>query len=251
FAIQGGLRVPPARLDLAGEQSDHKSSVAATISRGLQALAATGTLLPPADTGIYRVKINDGAPTIGTRDSLCQHVPSSYAIGDVLYVGPGHFPCDPDPNAVPPPHSCSQACSSSSPCPAGTVCSNEICTLNKSVVSDCRRSCTADDQCAGGQHCAEGTDFNLGCSGQNPCFCAYPGQGTMKYVTAHEFGHVVQNAFLGGVQYGEDYGFECPAGQDCSTLGRVEDGKLIDPPRMDAVCGCQHVEGKNALHCLQ
>jgi len=266
FTLQDGLRVPPARIDVAGTQFDHKTTVAATISRGLQEMERSGTFMPPApdpqpypennipQIGVYAVKVDEGSTTTGDRDHLCQHVPSSAASGLDLLVGPGHFPCD----VAGTPRACTQTCTTNDGCAqlGLGVCSNHICSL-PSTATECRKSCVQDGDCPGGQHCADGNDHDLGCSGGGACFCAYPGQGTFKYVTAHELGHVVQQAFLGG-RTSEGYLFDCPESDDpnvpppdCALLGRLDGGRLIDPAGMDPLCGCQHVPGTNSRHCLQ
>ncbi len=223
WALENGFRVPGNRMDLAAPWRTNASTVAATISHALSRFANHSAISIPPKTITVNV---GGGVNAGTVDFAGRTVLDSAANGASLEIGGAFFPC-------------------------GT---------NPSSSTDCRTACARDDDCAGGQFCAEDGDANAACTGDD-CFCSWADQGTMKFVTAHEFGHVMQDALTGGITLAGSYTFECEddGNANCTVnLGRLDDSpfsrfpfQLVDPPLMHEVCGCQHVNAANALHCLQ
>jgi len=225
WATERGFRVPPAEVVLTQPWRDHGSTVAASLSHAVKRLVDLGVALP-AQT--FPTVVNAGS-NAGTVDFAGKAVADSAVIANTLSIGPAFFPCDPA----------------------------------RVGMAECRTACSDDARCAGGQHCAKYSDAADGCEGGS-CFCAWADQGTMKFVTAHEFGHLMQNGLTGGgPPSGGSYAFTCQEdlsnpGTCLRTLGKVEQNALVtspvllsDPPLMDESCGCQHVNAANALHCLQ
>jgi hypothetical protein len=224
---QGGTLTPPSVVTVTSANRNHGTTAAAIASHVLRRFDDLDLELPP---GLYPVEVFD-APPAGTFDYLGNPVgETQYASGfHLTYVGPAYFQCSDDMPTSP---------------------------------TECRKSCVADNECPGGQHCAIGTDAAEGCDGSGPCYCAWADQGTSKYATTHELGHMVQLAFTGGMWTGGEYTFSCTKQQGVTTcptnLGPLDDSGsstfpnlLLDPPLMDPICGCSHVKSSNKRHCLQ
>jgi hypothetical protein len=222
WSNQGGILTPPPVVWLTSANRSHGTTAAAIASHVLRRFDDLGLELPPS---VYPVEVFD-APPAGTLDFQGNPVGETQfsSAYNLTYVGPAYFQCSDD--------------SPTSP-------------------TECRKSCIADNECPGGQHCAMGTDPAEGCDGSIPCFCAWADQGTTKYATTHELGHMVQLAFTGGMHTGGDYTFACTndsTATSCPTnLGLLDESgsRLIDPPLMDPICGCSHVKSSNKRHCLQ
>lgn len=228
----GSWAAPPSRIDLTTEYFSPLSNVGATIS----------TLLARDDLGIeprpdgYNVIQNDGT------ESFPGSLGSVYADGSDLLIGPPQEPA------------------TASDCLSNDDCEPPLsCSLNR-----CVQVCTQDSDCAGAMWCLHQTMFpthpgaRTPCEpGVNePCACTWPDGSMWKFVVAHEAGHQVADLGI-GTQMGGLYTFECPANTVCE--GRISERpqdqmRLVDPPFVDStapLCGCQHVEASNAVHCLQ
>lgn len=224
----GGLLVPPPTVEITAAHRDAATTTAAVLSHLTKRLADEGVVFGSVESPIQVEVLLDSGSKAGTYDYQGNEVRDSSAAGTNLSIGPAFFPC---------------ANQEDTPTAPGQSCA--------------RRPCQADAECSGGQHCARESDPADGCIPGDPdegCYCARPDQGTSKYVIAHELGHTLQAALLGGVVHGGDYRFRCPGGE-CDEgnpiYGRVDKVMLVDPPLMDPICGCQHVRSANALHCLQ
>ncbi len=225
WPLHDGYRIPPAEVVLTKPYRDHGTTVAATISHSVRRLIQEGVALPARQ---YPTIVGDGE-SFDTKDYQGNLIPDSYYQAGVLHIGPAFIPCYPSPKP-------------GQPCTTGP------------------KECTSDEECAGGQHCAKVTDAADGCAG-GECYCAYADQGTSKYVTTHELGHMIQEALAGTFGGGGgEYVFDCPkypGTDECiehfGLPGKHDDGTtaLVDPPLMHEVCGCQHVKAANAYHCLQ
>ena len=238
WPLDGQWRAPPDEYALAGAGRNHGTTVAAAISHAVKVFAETTVALPMATTSVV---VDDGAYA-GLRDHRCNPIRDSEGSSS-LRVGPGYFKCDP---ALEAPNKCGTCTSASD-----TSC------VEPPDASECRRPCEHDGDCPGGQFCARGDDVRYGCDGSS-CFCAYAGQGSSKFVTMHEFGHVIQSAYAPGVTGGTSYLFDCPQNDPdaCSIFGLTTPTNsagtmLIDPPNMNARCGCPHVRSASNWHCLQ
>lgn len=233
WSAVNGLLVPPETLEITAAHRNEKSTAAAVISQMVRRFAEEGIVLGTAEENPTVIDVTtDNGYAAGTFDYKGQEILDSAAIGKTLRIGRAFFPCaDPNPSQVP---------TADAPCE--------------------RRTCNADAECPGGQHCARESDAGDGCvPEEGSCYCAWSDQATWKYVVAHELGHTVQAAMLGGLPTGAGgYYFSCPGG-DCDpdnpVYGRLTNvGKqvfLADPPLMDPICGCQHVLAGPPGHCLQ
>jgi|GEM_PF-2224547 len=221
----GGLLLPPTSIEISAPYRDAVTTTAAVVSHLTRRLADEGVVFGSEENPTLIELTVDGGYLSGTYDYQGNEVRDSAARGTTLSIGPAYFPCaDIDETPDGPGQSCA------------------------------RRPCLGDMECSGGQHCARASDPADGCVDGEECYCARPDQGTSKYVIAHELGHTMQAALLGGVVGGSSYWFQCPGGtcdKDNPIYGRVGKEGLVDPPLMDPICGCQHVRSANALHCLQ
>lgn len=210
----GRWMVPPTRIDLPGLMLNPITNTAVAIA-GL--LSRSDMAIPtddpstPANEGFYQVEYGDGCHFID--DGGNEYIDSCYFTDtDVLYVGPGTRPY----NAA---------------------------------------SCSVDADCPTVQLCF-GADGAAACNGSAGCLCSWPDQSRWKYITMHEAGHQVQAHALGTTS-GASYLFSCPPNTVCTgkTSGDPKVSNLFaDPPFVDSMsplCGCQHVEAANRLHCLQ
>ena len=110
-------------------------------------------------------------------------------------------------------------------------------------------TCTTSADCPGVQGCYQNTQVPCP-PGAIDCRCAYPDDSHWKFVIAHEAGHAVQELAMGEfAQTG--YSYRCPPGMTCN--GVTVNSGYIDPPSLllPSLCGCQHVQSTQGLHCLQ
>jgi hypothetical protein len=263
-----GIAIPPERIDLGTSEHTAVTNVATVVS----------SLLAKDDAGIepgtYRVVQNDGCEfTKGELDS-CGSSPE-------LSVGA--------PVAPPHPSACSvdQDCTGGTQCfqrrippttpgmhvPCDPNLGPCICMLADQPEPPDPRACTVDSQCAGAQICLRETMFpthpgrRTPCEpgATYPCICTWPDQSAWKFVTAHEAGHQIQHRGIGTFPSTFDYLFDCPPGMSCTGRRSSQPADvaaspdpagrpLLDPPFVDSMsplCGCQHVDAANGLHCLQ
>ena len=255
WSQRGELLYPPSRFDVAPDEQDGNTTAAGSISVMMSRLIGENVVVPEDVAVELRATAN-----AGTRDYACREILDSSAAGSTLSLGQGFIPRE---------NSFNCNCSSDADCTgaANGKCDpiEKVCTFDKTDFSAAQSCALGSNSCKPGQFCASTVgvvpEATPGaCAASDPeCVCAYQSQAMWKFVNAHEMGHVIQNISIGlGVPSG-DYTYMCPGGDiaNCGTHGTVTTsfgrapGALEDPPDINPICGCSHVDAANGLHCLQ
>ncbi|MDD9939493.1 MAG: PQQ-binding-like beta-propeller repeat protein [Myxococcales bacterium] len=201
-----------------------------------EASATISQLLRIPDAGIvpdlYHAAVNDGC-TFGGKVNSCVSVSHQFP--------PQTFTCDPNADQCPTGLACR-------PIGADHFCAWVPRTLfsGPATLPPNSTSCTTDADCPSVQMCLP--------DGSGGTACHWPPQSRWKFIVAHEAGHQIQERAMGLL--GGTYTFSCPPGATCPGKREASGppsptDPLVDPPFIDPLCGCQHVEAANAQHCLQ
>jgi outer membrane protein assembly factor BamB len=122
-------------------------------------------------------------------------------------------------------------------------CVSRICDSTSSSPSTPQEACETDQLNRG-----EGREVLF----VGPATGGLPTQSHWKFIVAHEAGHYVQGAAMGG--FGTSYNF-CPTHGPYTELPFnwlcADFVATPDPPGTPPLCGCSHVDSANGLHCLQ